>query len=450
MLRIVCTLITFANAQPPSGAEPATPPTPPPPAVVTGDEPPENPSTPMISTTGDAFGETGPNGMFSFRTLVQVRYGGTWASEAHEDPLMPGMPEGGAAAAKDGDGWRLNRMFLRMVARPSPRVSVRVLLDFSELLRKNQRRTIKLAYGELKPFKWLEITAGLFKRTFSLLELLPIADYELADVGPTDEFIKDIGYGGRDVGAMVRLSPLPRKRWLSLYLGSFAGDPELGYDASPAKLLTARLESTPWKLPLAYLRLGADVAWRPTTTIDRPKDYLYAETISIDKGAAVSGDMTFHFLGLELRLEGMYGDRPDFLWRANEPVAWNAQLMQPPAPLPARKQFVALWGIAAFRIPIDKYALMPALRAEWLDTDAAHDGEGRLYLTAGLNFEFSESVRLLVDVSHYSVASAARALDDRPWAVPNPNAKGNNPNFLDYRPLDVDWTRLIVQLQLKI
>jgi hypothetical protein len=44
----------------------------------------------------------------------------------------------------------------------------------------------------------------------------------------------------------------------------------------------------------------------------------------------------------------------------------------------------------------------------------------------------------------------ARALDDRPWGFPNPNPKGNNPNFLDYRPLDVDWTQLVVQLQLKI
>jgi hypothetical protein len=34
---------------------------------------------------------------------------------------------------------------------------------------------------------------GLFKRPYSLLELLPIAEFEFADVGPTDDVIKELG-----------------------------------------------------------------------------------------------------------------------------------------------------------------------------------------------------------------------------------------------------------------
>src|SRR5204863_9307489 len=129
----------------------------------------------------DAFGDAPLSG-FSLRTLTQVRYRGTMTPNgAQPDEL---------ATAKDDDGWRLNRMFLRLVAAPNKRVQARVLVDFAELMRKNPKRSLKLAYGLLVPWKWLEVTAGLFKRSFSLLELLPIADFELSDEGPTDDFLK--------------------------------------------------------------------------------------------------------------------------------------------------------------------------------------------------------------------------------------------------------------------
>ena len=72
---------------------------------------------------------------------------------------------------------------------------------------------------------------------------------------------------------MVRGDPLPKRRWLHLYLGAFGGAGEgaeglpgttgnanTGPDlAAPSLLLTARLMSR----PLKHLSLGVDGAWRP-------------------------------------------------------------------------------------------------------------------------------------------------------------------------------------------
>jgi hypothetical protein len=379
--------------------------------VVAGGEPE---ATPALRESGqDEFGDMTVGG-FSIRTLTQIRYAGTFAGAGDPDSQ---------ATAEDNDGWRLNRMFLRLVAAPNKRLSARVLVDFAELTKKNPKRALKLAYGELRPTKWLEITAGLFKRSFSLLELLPIADFELGDVGPTDDFLKDLGYAGRDVGAMVRLMPLSQKRLLSIWLGAFGGDPGEGYDTTVGKLLTARVESR----PLTILRVGADVAWRTGLSLSHEKfpDYETESTV-LDKGKAFSADATLALAGFELRLEGMLGDRTDTFWRDNH------------------TKFLSTWAIATYRFPFMGVTLMPAARAEWLDADRDRGGEGRLYLTAGLNVDFTDNIRLLVDVSRYDVEAGSRSLKKRPWPMPR-----SGPDT-DVRVADVDWWAVIAQLQLKI
>jgi hypothetical protein len=368
----------------------------------------------MTESGNDEFGDMTMSG-FSIRTLTQVRYAGTFTAAAPNPDSQ--------ATAEDNDGWRLNRMFLRLVAAPNKRLQARVLIDFAELMKKNPKRALKLAYGELRPTKWLEITAGLFKRSFSLLELLPIADFELGDVGPTDDFLKDLGYAGRDVGAMVRISPLAQRHLLNVWLGAFAGDPEEGYDVTVGKLVTARVESK----PIPILRLGADLAWRTGSSVGHEKFPGYdTEAMTLDKGKAYSADATLLLSGFELRVEGMLGDRTDAFWRDNH------------------AKFLSTWAIATYRFPFAGVSLMPAFRAEWLDADSQHSGDGRLYLTAGLNIDFSENIRLLVDVSRYDVQAQARALRKRPWPMPRP---GPDP---DIRVDDVDWWAVIAQLQLKI
>jgi hypothetical protein len=402
---------------PPPATTPApslstTPAPEPPPAV----EPGAERAQPFHSSGNDAFGDVAPGG-FTIRTLTQIRYRGTFT------PAPAGSDE--RATVQDHDGWRLNRAFFRLVAAPSKRVQARLLVDFAELLRKNQKKALKLAYGQFEATKWLEFTAGLFKRTFSLLELLPIADFELADEGPTDDFLKDLGFAGRDVGATIRLSPLAKKRYLSLWLGAFSGDTEEGYDAGVGKLFTARLESRPYH----FLRVGADFAWRTEQSVGHEKypDYL-TEIVTLDSGKAYSADLTFSLAGFELRTEGMLGDRTDVLWEIRA----------------GHRDFLATWALASYRIPIDSVVLMPAVRAEWLDVDRKNPGGGRVYLTAGFNIDLSANLRLLLDVSRYDVQSKTQSLNDRPWKMP-----AGGPDY-DVRVSDADWWSVTAQLQLKI
>jgi hypothetical protein len=228
---------------------------------------------PRPNAKGDAFGDEPENAPktkgFAFRLLLQTRYTRVFDDANVKD-------------AESNDGFALNRAFLRGVVHPYKWLSAKLLVDFAEFAYSNPQQALKLAYGEVKPTKRLELTFGLFKRTYSLLELLPIAEYELADTGPTDNLIKDTQFGGRDAGAMVRGDPLPKRRWLHLYLGAFGGAGEgaeglpgttgnanTGPDlAAPSLVLTARLMSR----PLKHLSLGLDGAWRPTGTpaVDLP------------------------------------------------------------------------------------------------------------------------------------------------------------------------------------
>jgi hypothetical protein len=394
---------------------PAPPPAPSPPTLVPVEVDPE--AAPLFRESGtDEFGDATLGG-FTLRTLAQVRYRQTFT--------VSGAGHDEQATVKDNDGWLLNRMFLRMVAAPNKRLQARVLVDFAELMRKNPKRALKSGFAQLDPWKWLQVTAGMFKRSFSLLELLPIADFELSDEGPTDDFLKDLGYAGRDMGVMIRLSPLEKKRHLRLWLGAFAGDAEEGYDASIGKLLTARAESRPYR----FLRLGADFSWRTDGNVGHEKYPSYLdETPTLSTGKAYSADLTFSLAGLELRLEGLLGRRTDVLWEIRD----------------ANRDFFATWAVVAYRLPVGSTVLMPAVRAEWLDVDRKHSGGGRLYLTAAINLELNANLRLLVDLSRYDVDSKTQSLKKRPWPMP---LSGPDP---DVRVDDIDWWAVTAQLQLKI
>jgi len=81
---------------------------------------------------------------------------------------------------------------------------------------------------------------------------------------------------------------------------------------------------------------------------------------------------------------------------------------------------------------------MPAVRVEWLDGDRKRSNGGLLYLSGGLNFDFTRNLRLLVDLSYQNAQPSSRGYDDV--------------SFLDkkytYYPYLVDFTLLTVQLQL--
>jgi len=332
------------------------------------------------------------------------------------------------ATAMQDAGWRLNRAFLRMVGKPTTKIDFKLLIDFAELMRKNPKRSLKLAYVDVNPWKRIHVTAGLFKRTFSLLELLPIAQFELADVGPTDNFLKNLGYAGRDVGAMLQVKPLHKKKALVVSLGAFGGDVDRdqSFDSNPGKLITARVESEPSKA----WRLGADVAWRPWDN-----DQLYDKGLVegppravLGAGWATSADVTLRLGGFEARSEAILGTRSD----VDDPYYPN-QVRRGDA-----RQFQAAWLLAAYHFRAGDYGVMPAARVEWLDGDRKRTNGGLVYVSGGVNVDPTRNVRLLMDVSYQNAQPRSRGYDDAPFLS----------NKYTFYPYLVDFVVLTVQMQL--
>jgi hypothetical protein len=400
----------------------------------------EETKAPREETGNDALGDGEPSARLTFRTLTQVRYGGMHVfpgSLAHEGTIgeVSETPLTGPAvalasdierhAAGDAAGYKLNRAFLRIVAKPSPGVDFKLLMDFAELMHKNPKRTLKLAYMDLKPWKRVHITAGLFKRTFSLLELLPIAQFELADSGPTDNFLKNLGFAGRDVGAMIQARPF-KKKLLTLWVAAFGGDVSENFDSNPGKLITARAESEPNK----HWRFGADVAWRPWDNVEYYDKGFNAPPPQavLTKGWATSADITLHLAQFEARAEALLGTRTD----VDDPY-YPSQKRRGDA-----RRFQGVWMLATYRLHIGELPVMPAARVEWLDGDSKRSNGGLLYVSGGLNFDLTRNLRLLVDLSYQNAQPQSRGYDDV--------------SFLDkkytYYPYLVDFTLLTVQLQL--
>jgi hypothetical protein len=390
---------------------------------------------PKRATGDEAIGgqDSTPIGGYTFRSLIQTRFRQTFVDvepmldalarqKADELLLMPDKYlELLRQGVRENDGIRLNRAFLRAIAQPTQEVGFKLLLDFAELTRQNVRRTIKLAFTELTPHERVTVTAGLFKIPFSLLELLPIADFEFAEVGPTDALIKNLGFAGRDIGAMVRISPLARKRHLSLFVGAFQGENTGDQEYRGPGMLAGRVTSRPIK----RLRLGANAAWRPHA-VDAWRritriEHRYPRYAS---GMAYGGDVSFRYKKLELRAEALKGDRTDLDANVFTFVRFRRGVA---------RTFLSTWALAAYRIRVGKVVLQPAVRAEWLDLDREHPVGELLYLTAALGIDFSERVRLLFDVSHTDV---------QPGTV-----NREVPRIFLY---DADNTTFIVQLQLKL
>jgi hypothetical protein len=324
----------------------------------------------MTTSSGDAFGdeEVEPIGM---RALLRTRYTQTWPTT---------LRDAERTQTQKPDGWTLERAFVRLSAKPNNWLSGKILLDFAALRGGNLAQTVHLAYVEVEPMSRVKVTAGLFKRTYSLLELLPIAEYEFADAGLADTLIQDTGFGGRDVGAMVAVQPLPKKRMLKVLVGAYQGG-HIDQDARPDGLLTARLESTPWK----PLHLGADVAWRRRATDPALSTKLLDGPQSA--GWAWSADAMLQFERWEVRAEVLGGDRTDIAHRA-----------LPDGSL-AASQFLGAWALGTFRIPIKTTTIMPAVRLEWLDTDRDRPIGRYVMLSSAVNIDFGTRVRLLLDVT---------------------------------------------------
>lgn len=381
------------------------------------------------SIPGDPWGDT-PGAMeagpITFRVLLQTRYTSTFAAASMN--TRPTYAEGENILVRQGDGWSLNRFFLRVGAEPTRFVSFRAILDFAQLMQGGVGGTVKQAYGTLRPLpKHLEFVAGLFKLPFSILELDPIAKYELADLGAADDLTKDLGFAGRDVGAAVMVAPLPKPKHLRLWLGVFRGHSKDEND-SLFGAVGGRIESKPVK----GLRLGVDAVALPySVTYARPfdtsnrdvnnadPDPLHPRHLDWAEGRAWSADVTFERWRLMLRGEGMMGNRVDMLMRYGARTFWAA------------------WALAAYRFRTGPIQLMPAARVEWLDADREHNVGLRRSLGFGLNVIFSKEARFLFDVTRTDVQGGSPILNQ-------PLPVSQFPYF------ELSHTRLVGQLQVQI
>ncbi|MGC4069234.1 MAG: hypothetical protein QM784_32215 [Polyangiaceae bacterium] len=333
-----------------------------------------------------------------FRILLQLRYRHTIADQSMlSDQSEIEREQRGTLQAQDG--YDIQRAFLRYTARPMDAIETKLLVDFAELRHGQPRQSFKLAYLQIHATNRLEFDVGLMKRTYSLLELLPIVNHELADLGPTDSFIKDEGYGGRDVGTIVRYSPLPKRRWLTLSVGAFRGDIDEGYDADPLKLVTARIESFPWK----HLRLGACGSYRPEKSVEMQRltnadtgAKYYAEVTTLDPGKAMALDATLLFKHVQLRTEVLYGDRTN-------PKRVGSD------------HFAAGYVVLASRFKLGGLTFVPAGKVERLDLNPESSGGARTLMTAVVGVVPLDGLRILGDLTYTRVDQGLTFMERVPW-----------------------------------
>lgn len=376
---------------------------------------------------GDPFGDelTGATaGPLSFRALLQTRYRHTLARASRDS--RPGYALRQDVLARDGDGFQLQRLFLRVASEPLPELSFKVILDFAKL--DKPENVLKQAYATVRLVpKRVELAVGVLKLPYSTMELDPIAKFELSDLGPSDDAIKNLGFAGRDVGVELMVAPLPKPKLLRLSLGAFRGHAKDEH-ASPLGAIGARIEVK----PLKGLRIGLGAVAMPTSqdykrpfetsgkdVLPLPPDPLYPREQRWAAGKAYGADVTYERHHLTLRAEGLLGDRVDVDERYGA------------------RSFGAFWVLAAYEAKLGPLHFTPALRAEWLDMDREHDVGRRRELSAGISFPFKKRMRLLLDVKRVDVQRGTPVIE-------SPRPLPASPYF------ELDATRLSAQLQLEL
>jgi hypothetical protein len=439
---------------PPPAAEPVPAPEPPPPAAAPAQldvvkaaddnddddddgnkrEPPRDDvmgvSPQASGFDGDAWGDEGSTmhaGPLTFRLALQTRYRETFATPSGDMRL--GVPLREMVLAEEDDGFKLQRFLMRMSVTPKPWLSFKGTLDFAKLRGSDVSDVVKQAIATLRPVeKRVEIYTGVFKIPYSILELDPVAQYELTDFGDSNELINDMGFAGRDVGVAVMLAPLPKPKWARLVIGTWRGHAR-DENSSPLGVFAARLESKPW---MKGLRFGASMVVMPQAqsykqpfetsskdVLPNPPDRMYPRELRWDSGKAYSADISYTRKRISIRVEGLLGDRVDVDQRYNA------------------RSYGAIWALVAYRFKVGKIGVMPAARVEFFDADLEHAVGGRRQLSFALNFLYKRSVRFVLDVAHTEVQDQTTVLE-QPQPLPG------------YPYFALDNTRITGQLQLEL
>lgn len=379
------------------------------------------------SVPGDPWGDADGLSVISLRGLSQTRYRSTFGAKSHSSRESYVVRE--ESLAENGDGWGIERLLVRLSSDPVKYVGFKAVVDFAELISGDPEDVLKQAYTTISPMPGrVELVVGLFKLPFSVLELDPSARFEFADLGPTNKLLGDLGFNGRDLGLQIMGAPLRKAKRMRLSLGGFRGHARDEHDL-PAGAVSGRVEVK----PLKSLRLGLDAVYhlraltykRPFETSDKdvllnPADARYPTAKNWGRGGAYGVDVRFKKKGFMGRGEFVYGDRVDVDRRYDARRFWSA------------------WAIFAYGFDVaDQFKLLPALRAEVLDSDFGH-GKGLIQTYSGSVTCIAWSrLRFLVDVTRTEVEANTPVL--------------NQPRPLQATPyLALSNTRLIVQLQLEL
>jgi hypothetical protein len=198
---------------------------------------------------------------------------------------------------------------------------------------------------------------------------------------------------GSDIGVVVRAAPFAQNKLLHLHAGVFDSGSTGAQASRVPGLFVLRASSQ----PIDALRVGAGVVWRPHA-LDAWWEELRFRYQDFDSGAAVSADATLSFDRFTLRAEWLTGNRTD------TDVVVPVKQRRGDA-----RTFMSAWAMAALRWPVGTLFVTPALRAEYLDTDREHSNVGGiLELSAAINVDLSDHVRVLGDVSRHFVQFGTR------------------------------------------
>jgi len=291
--------------------------------------------------------------------------------------------------AREQDGLRLRRAFLRFEVNPTKHLRGKALLDFARLLYEEDKTLmVRALFADFSPMERLDLRIGIVKVPFSLFERVHAAELEIAEKGPTHELLHHLRFVGPEVGAMIKITPLPKKRWLHIYGGALDAGSLGGQTSRAPGVLALRLLSR----PIDHLQIGAGLVVRPHAA-DAWWEELRFRYQEYEKGLAYSADAVVSIDPFIIRAEWLAGDRTD-----------NDVLVPVKQRRGDARTFMAMWGMVTARFPVSTLHLMPALRAEWLDTDREHDDVGSiLHVTAAINVDFSERLRLMLDMSRHFV-----------------------------------------------
>jgi hypothetical protein len=364
---------------------------------------------PVPAESSDA-SEPPPRPAYSISTLFQLRYQQTSVSipPGLSALVMKTYPAPSIAAdslrvirdtARERDGFRLRRAFLRFDVDPVDYLHGEVKLDFARLLYPDDpysegiTQMVRVASAEMTATDWLAVEAGITEVPFSVLEQFHDTGLEVAEEGPTHELLHRLRVAGSDVGVVVRAVPWKNEKWLDVRAGVFDSGSTGAQSSRAPGLFTVRATSR----PIEPVQVGAGVAWRPFP-LDAWWEELRFRYQDFDSGAVFGADVVLSFERFLLRAEWLTGSRTD---------------NDVPIPLKQRRgdarTFMSFWGMAALRWPVGTVMLMPAARAEYLDTDREHsDVGGILHLSGAFNVDLSERVRLLADVSRHYVQYGTR------------------------------------------